>query len=57
MSKKELDDLQKEIEREIDGSINYSEREKLRESYDHNITKMQRPEKWPDPSENESEDQ
>lgn len=56
MSKKELDNLQKEIEKRIDESIDYSEKDTRKESFNRDITKMQRPDQWPEPPENDSED-
>ncbi|MEW8183569.1 MAG: hypothetical protein AB2794_01090 [Candidatus Thiodiazotropha endolucinida] len=56
MCKKELDNLKKDIEKKIDESIDYSQDENYRESFNREINKMQRPDHWPSPPEEESED-
>ena len=56
MSEKELDKLKKDIEKKIDKSIDHSKDESFRESYGNKITKVQRPEEWPEPPDDDSED-
>lgn len=56
MSEKDLDKFQKDIDKQIG---NESLRESLKdkaEKLDRNITKVQRPEQWPEPPEKESGD-
>lgn len=56
MSDKELDELKKDLEQQIDKHIDHSKDESFRESFGDKVTKVQRPEEWPEPPEEDSED-
>jgi hypothetical protein len=56
MGEKETDDIKKEIEKEIEESLNHSKDESFRESFGHGVTKVQRPDQWPEPPDEDTDD-